>query len=386
MRNKKTAERIAVEITQPLAQACACLAPHFRSIETSWRKMLKHYEHCDRHASALAGLHFSQRIRDFHDIGTDRYCQESEQQGHHLARRGVPVECIGVALLLYVECCLPHLAPEDPRVVRSLQAVLSWSRVYLFFLLTGYARQSASDLQAMDDRVNAAERRYQESSVKLGDAYEEERRRLARDLHDEIGHDLIVLKLYTQIISMDLKKGDLVQVRIKLKESVSLVKHVLGGVRNLVFDLGPTVWNEQGFIPAVRLHARQFAARTGIHVRFETRRLRTKLPARYESTLYRVLQGALANIAAHAGAKYVKIRLAILGNCFVLEIEDDGKGFNLEGKMRSVSRSYGLRAMRDRIELLGGKIQFTSRRAQPGAGHSGTTVQCSLPVIESEKE
>jgi len=385
MMRSKTSERAVVEIAQPLAQACAHLTGHFPNIEASWRKLLKGYEHCNEHASRLAALHLAQRVRDFREIHKGEYRKESEEQGQELARRGVPAECIGVAILLYVECCLPYLLSEDPRVVRWLLAVLSWARIYQFFLLTGHTRQSALNLQAQDDRVKAAERRYQESSVELGEAYEEERRRLARDLHDEIGHDLIVMKLYTQIISLDLKKGDLVQVRAKLKESVTLLKHVLAGVRNLVFDLGPTVWNEQGFIPAVRLHARQFAARTGIDVRFETRRLRRKLPARYESALYRVLQGALANIAAHARAVHVNISLAIVKDCFVMEIQDDGKGFNLEGRMRNVAGSYGLRAMRDRIELLGGKIQFTSCQARLGVGRKGTTVCCSLPVMKSEE-
>ena len=63
------------------------------------------------------------------------------------------------------------------------------------------------------------------------------------DLHDEIGHDLIVLKLYTQIISTDLRKGNIPQVRRKLKESVSLIEHALKGVRHLTFDLGPAVWS-----------------------------------------------------------------------------------------------------------------------------------------------
>ena len=383
MRSKQT-ENALVGTTQPLAQACEHLAGHFPGIEASWRKLLKGYEHCNEHVASLAALHLTQRVKDFRDIHTGHYRKEAEEQGHELARRGVPAECVGVAVLLFVECCLPHLVSEDPRVVRWLCAVLSWSRVYQFFLLTGHTRRSASDLLALDVRVSAAERRYQESSVELGEVYEEERRRVARDLHDEIGHDLIVMKLYTQIISLDLKKGDLAQVRAKLKESVSLLKHVLGGVRNLVFALGPTVWNEQGFIPAVRLHARQFAARTGIEVRFEAKRLRTKLPPRYETAFYRVLKGALANTAAHACARHVTITLAILENCFVMEIQDDGKGFNLEGRMRTIARSYGLRAMRDRIELLGGKIQFTSRQARSGVRRRGTTVRCSLPVMKSE--
>jgi signal transduction histidine kinase len=378
------AEHAIAEITVPLTQVCAHLKPRLPKIQASWQKSLGRYEPCSRHASLLSGLDIARRMKDFCGVRAGAWREDWEEQGQELARRGVPAECVGVAILMYVEGCLPHLVSDDPRVVGWLRALLSWVRLYQFHLLSGYARQSALDVQALGDRVVAAERRYQESSVKLGDAYENERRRLARDLHDEIGHDLIVLKLYTEIIAMDLKKNDLPQVRSKLKESVSLIKHVLGGVRNLVFDLGPAVWNEQGFVPAVRLHARQFGERTGLKVQFETRRLRVPLPARYESALYKVIHGALANVAAHADACHVKIGLAISRTCVVLKIEDDGKGFNVESRMRTVAQSYGLRAMRDRIELLGGKIRFTSRTARPGVERSGTTIRCELPLQKSE--
>jgi signal transduction histidine kinase len=371
-------------IAQPIGEVCAHLAPHLTKILASWHRMLRSYEPCGKYTSALSGLHFPHRVKGMWEMQPSRWREDSEKQGEELARRGVPLECIAIAVLAYVESCIPYLGPGDARIVAWLCALLSWSRVYQFFLLSGHARQSALALQALNERVNAAERSYQDSSVQLGDAYEKERRRLARDLHDEIGHDLIVLKLYTQIISMDLTKGDLPQVRKKLKESVSLIKHVLGGVRNLVFDLGPAIWNEQGFLPAVRMHARQFASRTGLRVRFEARRLREPVPARYETALYKVLQGALANIAAHACARHVKISLAISRNSVVMTVGDDGKGFNLESKMRSVAHSYGLRAMRDRIELLGGKIQFISSAAQSGAEHNGTTIRCTLPLRKSE--
>jgi signal transduction histidine kinase len=378
------AEHAVAEIIGPLGQVCAHLNPHLSKIQTSWHKTLGRYAPCNKHASLLSGLDVAQRMKDFCDNYAGAWRTDWEEQGQELARRGVPAECVGVAILLYAESCLTYLVSDDSRVVGWLRALLSWVRMYQYLLLSGHARQTGLDVQALEDRVVAAERGYQESSVKLGDAYEKERRRLARDLHDEIGHDLIVLKLYTQIIAMDLKKNDLAQVRSKLKESVSLIKHVLGGVRNLVFDLGPAVWNEQGFLPAVRTHARQFGARTGLKVKFEARRLGAPLPARYESALYKVIQGALANIAAHADASHLKISLAISRKCVVLKIEDDGKGFNVESRMRSAAQSYGLRAMRDRIELLGGKIQFTSLTAQPGMERSGTTIRCELPLQKSE--
>jgi signal transduction histidine kinase len=256
--------------------------------------------------------------------------------------------------------------------------------VYQFLLLVGYSRHFASERQALEARVAASERRFQDSSVQLGDAYEKERRRLAQDLHDEIGHDLIVLKLYTQMIARDLRKGDIAPLRRKLQESVSLIKHALQGVRHLVFDLGPAVWNEQGFVPAVRMYSRQFTARTGIKVRFDTRRLRQELPARYETALYKALQGSLANVAAHSGAHHARITLSSRGDFVVMKVEDDGKGFNVGEKLRAAPRSYGLRALRDRIELLGGTIKFASSPARKGVPQSGTTVEFHLPLQGSE--
>ncbi|MGD1096486.1 MAG: ATP-binding protein [Bryobacteraceae bacterium] len=121
----------------------------------------------------------------------------------------------------------------------------------------------------------------------------------------------------------------------------------------------------------VRLYARQFATRTGLRVRFSAHRLKTKLPTRYESALYRVLQGALANVAAHADARNVKITLARRRDLVVMTVEDDGKGFNVGKKMKAPPRSYGLRAMRDRIELLGGAMHFVSSPARRGAAVAG---------------
>ena len=188
------------------------------------------------------------------------------------------------------------------------------------------------------------------------------------------------------MIALDLKKGEIGQVRRKLKESVSLIKHALKGVRHLTFDLGPAIWNEQGFLPAVRIYGRQFAARTGLYVRFNARGLKVQLPARYETALYKALQGALSNVAAHAEARKVKITLASRKDYVVMKVEDDGKGFNVERKLSVPRHSYGLRAMRDRIELLGGTIHFTSRPVRPATERRGTAIEFRLPWHEVNQQ
>jgi signal transduction histidine kinase len=186
------------------------------------------------------------------------------------------------------------------------------------------------------------------------------------------------------VIALDLKKGDVSQLRRKLKESVTLIQHALKSVRHLTFDLGPAVWNEQGFVPAVRLYARQFANRTGIKVRLDAARMRARLPSRCETALYKVLQGALANVVAHADAHTVRITLASGRDSVAMRIVDDGRGFNVGRKLGLPRESYGLRAMRERLELLGGAIDFASRPARRRAECRGTTIEARLPLQDSE--
>src|SRR5579871_5140279 len=295
--------RMVREVKQPLHTAVACLAPHSSKILSSWRALLRTHKSCIRFVPPLLGLHVAPQRVELFLSDPENYRKESEREGWELANRAVPQECAGIAVGLYVETCLPYLLTGEPKQTEWTQAFARWASVYQFFLLTGYARHEAAARQSLEERVSQAERRSQEFSVQLGDAYEIERRRLAQDLHDEIGHDLIVLKLYTQLLNLDLKKGQISQLRRKLKESLSLINHALKGVRHLTFHLGPAVWSEQGFLPAVRLYSRQFSRRTGLRVRFDARRLKTNLPPRYETPLYKVIQGALSNAAAHSAAR-----------------------------------------------------------------------------------
>lgn len=376
--------RMILEVNEPLLAALTSLSSHSSKIVSSWRTLLKGYRQCGKYAALLSGLHVAPQLRDLIFTDPEAYKEKSERQGQDLARLGVPPECVAVAVALCVESCLPYLLSDEPEKVEWRRAFARWASIYQFYLLTGYTQHGAAERQALEERIRQAERRAQDFSVQLGEAYEKERRRLAQDLHDEIGHDLIVLKLYTEVIALDLKKGDISQLRRKMKESVGLIKHALKSVRHLTFDLGPAVWNEQGFVPAVRLYARQFSNRTGLKVRLDAARMRAQLPARCETALYKVLQGALSNVVAHADAHSVTITLASGQESVAMKIEDDGRGFNVNRKLGVPRQSYGLRAMRERVELLGGAIHFTSRPARLRAACRGTTIEAHLPLQGSE--
>ncbi len=353
--------RIPRQANRPLEQSATRSNSPSAKVGVQWRRVLRRAPACREYTAAFSALRLPARLIEIQSANTRAHREESERLGLELAARGVPADCVALAISLFCESALP-------------------------FFLSGYARHQAGQCETLKQRAAAADRRMHNFSVELANEYEVERRRLAQDLHDEIGHDLIVLKLYTQVIALDLKKNDLAQVRRKLRESVSLIKHALAGVRSLTFDLGPAVWDKQGFVPAVRTYARQFAARTGIQVRFDARRLRVTLPPSYQNTLYMVLQGALSNVAAHANAKQVRIVMASRAGSVSMLVEDDGRGFDVESKLRKPPHSYGLRAMRDRIQILGGSIRFSSQAPKRGARRRGTAVEFEIPLHETKPE
>lgn len=382
MRN--SAAVMAGALTRPLTEVLDVLSFHSAAIRVKWRKLLQAEEPCGKHVARLSGLQIIPLAWDPSALGREAHRAESVSQGQDLAHNGVPAECAAAAVALYVESCLPYLMSGDSLNAKRMKALVRWAASYQFLILSGYCHEASAAVASHEEKLSQAERRAQEFSARLAEAYEKERRRLAQDLHDEIGHDLIVLKLYTEVIALDLKKGDTVQLSRKLKESISLIKHALKSVRSLTFDLGPAIWHEQGFIPAVRLYARQFSGRTGIRVHVDTTRLRANLPQSCETALYKVLQGALSNVVAHADAKFVRIKLSTLQDSATMTIVDDGKGFNAERKMQKPVTSYGLRAMRDRIELLGGTIRFTPASARPGVARPGTRIELQVPLHGSE--
>jgi signal transduction histidine kinase len=384
MMRDNTTSQMTSEVKQPLLAALTSLSAHSPEILRSWRTLLKRYKVCAKYVTLLSELRVAPQLRNLIFADPQAYREKSERQGQDLASSGVPAECIAVAVTLYVESCLPYLLSGQSGNLERTRALAKWASMYQFYLLTGYARHAVIERQSLEQKISQADRRLQDFSVQLGEAYEKERRHLAQDLHDEIGHDLIVLKLYIEVIALDLKKGDISQLSRKLKESITLIKHALASVRHLTFDLGPAVWNEQGFVPAVRLYARQFAHRTGIKVRLDTARMRAQLPARCETALYKVLQGALSNVVAHADAHSVRITLATGWESVAMKIEDDGRGFDVANKLGEPSESYGLRAMRERVELLGGAIHFVSRPARRRTQYRGTTIEAHLPLFDSE--
>jgi signal transduction histidine kinase len=195
-------------------------------------------------------------------------------------------------------------------------------------------------------------------------AQELERRRLARELHDETGQALTSILLGLKSLE-DSVGGDAVA---ELRE---LVVTTLQDVRRLAVELRPKVLDDFGLVPALERLTETFGEQTGIIVRFESGLGGERLPEEVETALYRIVQECLTNIVKHAQARTVSVVLTRKPESVVALIEDDGRGFDVE---RLQQEGFGLEGMRERVGLLDGRIQIESSEG------GGTTLVAEVPI------
>jgi signal transduction histidine kinase len=209
--------------------------------------------------------------------------------------------------------------------------------------------------------------RRQELARRLASAQEDERRRVARDLHDTIGQTLSGLSLAAAA-------GQLDQVR-RLADELGRELH------EVAVRLRPTALDDIGLAAAARVLADDWARRTGVAIEFQAVGLGAgRLPAEVETALYRVVQEALTNAAKHAAARRVAVVIGRRAGTAVAVVEDDGAGFDPDvARTPAPGRraGLGLAGMRERVGLLGGTVEVES---QPG---QGTTVFARIPLAET---
>ncbi len=206
------------------------------------------------------------------------------------------------------------------------------------------------------------------------EAQENERRRISRELHDEIGQALYAIKFNLEMIDKDLPQATPL-VRGRLGEAKSLSSQTLTSMRQLALDLRPTMLDDLGLIPTLRWYVQNFSNRLNIYSNFEAMGLEEKLPPQIETAFYRIIQEALNNIAKHAQADRVEISLMRRDSKILASIQDNGKGFDLDKVLHpeSPERGFGLIGIQERVSLLGGQIEIQSR---PG---SGTLIHIEVP-------
>jgi signal transduction histidine kinase len=211
-----------------------------------------------------------------------------------------------------------------------------------------------------------------QSRERLVAAQEEERRRIQRDLHDGLGPVLASMRLRLEAC-LDAAQETRDPLTSDLERLYELVGQTTADIRRLVYNLRPPVLDQLGLVSAVKQHCERFGRETGIEVSFEAEE-NLSIPAAAEAALLRVVQEALLNVGKHAHASRVEVRLGRRDGWLVLEVRDEGVGFETNGHIDR--KGTGIGSMRERVELLGGTLQLTGR---PGIG---TEVEARIPLPE----
>ena len=207
-------------------------------------------------------------------------------------------------------------------------------------------------------------------------AQEDERRRIARELHDELGQSLTALKINLQQIREGCDDGE-----ARLVDSIEVSNQALQQVRGMALDLRPSILDDLGLVAALRWFVSRQSQRTGIEGSFIADPERFRLDPELETVCFRIVQGALTNVARHSHAKSFSVELLLRSETVRLNISDDGDGFDMESTFQSVisGNSLGLAGMRERVEMIGGTIEFLSH---PG---DGTEIHINLPRTKQQR-
>src|SRR6056297_1031002 len=225
--------------------------------------------------------------------------------------------------------------------------------------------------------INIRERRLADAKLKrltqrVFDAQEEERGRVARELHDGISQILVGVRYALDAAKRRLSMGD-VRASDNLDRGIEHLSGAIQEVRRISRDLRPGVLDDLGVGPAIKALGEDFGTRTGIEVEFETVVFRNRLDDEAKIALYRVAQEALTNIERHSGATHVAIDLRGHSSGATLRISDNGCGLDHATSSAAPAGGLGLRNMQERVEQLDGTLRVLSSK-------SGTVIEASVPL------
>ncbi|HEY6152057.1 MAG TPA: GAF domain-containing sensor histidine kinase [Gaiellaceae bacterium] len=215
--------------------------------------------------------------------------------------------------------------------------------------------------------VDLSERIARDALQRVVEAQEAERRRLARELHDETGQALTSILLGLKGLEEQLGADDSRAAVADLRE---LVVSTLQDVRRLAVELRPTALDDFGLVAALERLTESFAEQSRIPVDFQSALPPQRLPEEVETALYRIVQESLTNVVKHAHASRVSVLLTRRNGSVAAVVEDDGRGFDLS---EVPDGGFGLLGMRERVAALGGRLELES-------GESGTTIVAEVPV------
>jgi len=224
-------------------------------------------------------------------------------------------------------------------------------------------------------QAEAALKRSQQELLELGAAAdvarEQEKNRIARELHDELGQALTMLQMDVAWCKQKLPAGEGDFAR-RLDKMAGLLTSTVAATRRIAADLRPLLLDDLGLLPAVESLVENFMQRTGITCELAVSNPGMQLPAAHSTAVFRVVQEALTNVAKHAEAEHVEVAIEQGATAVTVSIRDNGRGFSPQEPRKA--GSFGLVGVRERAYLIGGDVTITSAHGQ------GTSIDLRLPI------
>jgi signal transduction histidine kinase len=262
----------------------------------------------------------------------------------------------------------------------SLDHIQGWNRELEAAVArrTGELEESRQAIGRLYTELQQKERARSHLLQKVISAQEEERRRIARELHDETSQALTALALGLEAAANDPRAGDPQALKGRVVALKPLVINTLDEVHNLIFDLRPACLDDLGLVAALQWYADKRLVGLGIAHAIAVEGEERRLPGEVEAALFRIVQEALTNVIKHAEADSVRLNLAFAQRSLTLVVADDGRGFDASRALshHDGERGYGLLGMHERVELLSGTLEVVSR---PG---EGTRLSISVPLAD----
>jgi PAS domain S-box-containing protein len=222
------------------------------------------------------------------------------------------------------------------------------------------------------EEIKLTNEKLRELTTHLLNVREEERKRIGREIHDELGQQLTAIKMDVSWIDKKLA-ADTTLVKNKLKNIITLLDGSNQSIRRILSELRPGILDDNGLVEALEWLNRKFTSQTGIPVEFKADEMELKLPEPVSTCIFRVYQETFTNITRYAGAGKVRASLIIKKGTICVTVEDDGIGFDITEAQNK--KSFGILGMKERILALSGSFQLIS---QPG---KGTKIIIVLPIV-----
>ena len=243
----------------------------------------------------------------------------------------------------------------------------------------GVAVMDITERKKVEEALRESEHTLRFLSTRLFEAQEQERSRLSKELHDQLGHDLVLLK--SQVHSIE-KQMEVHQEILKkgCENVITAIEQIIENVRRISRDLMPSILEDLGLFASLQWLVENFSKQHAIDVSLDMEDIDHLFSREIQVNLYRVVQETFTNVYKHAGARNVSVEVKKEGGQIFFAVKDDGKGFELNKVMNRKynEKGVGLMAMKERMLMIGGSLEV---RSQPG---DGTTITFKAPIKDKE--